>query len=58
VLDLLAGGSTHRQIAAALAIAEKTVRNHMSAIFFKLQVNDRTAAALKARQAGLGITRP
>jgi DNA-binding NarL/FixJ family response regulator len=56
VLDLLAGGSTNRQIATRLDIAEKTVRNHLSAVFLKLQVNDRTAAALKARQAGLGMT--
>jgi DNA-binding NarL/FixJ family response regulator len=33
VLDLLAAGSTNRQIANALAIADKTVRNHLSAVF-------------------------
>jgi DNA-binding NarL/FixJ family response regulator len=55
VLELLAQGSSNREIANRLAMAEKTVRNHLSAVFGKLQVTDRTAAALKARQAGLGI---
>jgi DNA-binding NarL/FixJ family response regulator len=54
VLDLPARGSVNREIAARLGIAEKTVRNHLSSVFVKLQVNDRTAAALKARDAGLG----
>lgn len=53
VLDLLAQGARNRDIAQRLGIADKTVRNHLSAIFIKLQVNDRTAAALKARHAGL-----
>jgi DNA-binding NarL/FixJ family response regulator len=56
VLDLLAQGSTNRGIADRLGIAEKTVRNHLSSVFVKLQVSDRTAAALKARQGGLGAT--
>jgi DNA-binding NarL/FixJ family response regulator len=55
VLKLLAHGARNRQIAEQLGIADKTVRNHLSAIFLKLQVNDRTAAALKARHAGLGL---
>jgi DNA-binding NarL/FixJ family response regulator len=58
VLDLLAQGSTNRGIADRLGIAEKTVRNHLSSVFVKLQVSDRTAAALKARQRGLGVTDP
>jgi len=58
ILELLAQGSANRQIASRLAISEKTVRNHLSSVFLKLQVNDRTAAALKARGAGLGITSP
>ena len=58
VLDLLAGGAANRDIAGRLNIAEKTVRNHLSSVFLKLQVSDRTAAALKARQAGLGRTEP
>ena len=58
ILELLAQGSANRQIASRLDISEKTVRNHLSSVFLKLQVNDRTAAALKARGAGLGITSP
>jgi DNA-binding NarL/FixJ family response regulator len=58
ILELLARGSANREIASRLGITEKTVRNHLSSVFLKLQVNDRTAAALKARNAGLGITSP
>ena len=58
ILELLACGSTNRHIANHLGITEKTVRNHLSSVFTKLQVNDRTAAALKARHAGLGASRP
>jgi DNA-binding NarL/FixJ family response regulator len=54
VLDLLAGGARNSQIAAQLGMTDKTVRNHVSAILMKLQVPDRTAAAVKARDAGLG----
>jgi DNA-binding NarL/FixJ family response regulator len=58
ILELLAQGSANRDIANRLQITEKTVRNHLSSVFLKLQVNDRTAAALKARNAGLGVTHP
>jgi DNA-binding NarL/FixJ family response regulator len=54
VLDLLAGGTRNSLIAATLGMTDKTVRNHVSAILLKLQVPDRTAAAVKARDAGLG----
>ena len=54
VLDLLAGGARNSQIATQLGMTDKTVRNHVSAILLKLQVPDRTAAAVKARDAGLG----
>jgi len=54
VLDLMASGLRNRAIAEQLGLSEKTVRNHTSAILLKLQVPDRTAAALKAREAGLG----
>lgn len=37
-----------------LLISLKTVRNHVSNIFTKLQVSDRSAAIVKAREAGLG----
>jgi DNA-binding NarL/FixJ family response regulator len=54
VLEFLAAGLTNRQIAQRLTIAEKTVRNHVSAILSKLQANDRTEAALIAARHGLG----
>lgn len=54
VLELLAGGLRNRQIAARLELAEKTVRNHISAILGKLHANDRTEAALIAARHGLG----
>lgn len=54
VLDLLAAGRRNSEIASALHLSDKTVRNHVSSVLVKLQVPDRTAAALKAREAGLG----
>jgi DNA-binding NarL/FixJ family response regulator len=54
VLDLIARGHTNRQIARQLVLSEKTVRNHITHTFIKLQVTDRTAAAVRARDAGLG----
>ena len=54
VLELLAGGCRNHEIARRLGMSEKTVRNHVSQILAKLQVADRTAAALKAREIGLG----
>ena len=54
VLDLLAAGRNNRQIAEQLGLSAKTVANHISAIFAKLQVADRTQAILRARDAGLG----
>lgn len=54
VLDLLAGGRRNSEIAATLGLSDKTVRNHVSQVLLKLQVPDRTAAALKARESGLG----
>lgn len=54
VLEGLAAGLRNRAIADQLGLSEKTVRNHVSAVLLKLQVPDRTAAAFKARDAGLG----
>ena len=54
VLDLIAAGHTNHQIAEQLGLSAKTVANHVSAIFAKLQVADRTQAILRARDAGLG----
>ncbi len=58
VLDLVASGCRNHEIARRIGMSEKTVRNHVSQILLKLQVPDRTAAALKAREAGIkGPTR-
>jgi DNA-binding NarL/FixJ family response regulator len=54
VLNLIAGGKRNSEIAAALGLSDKTVRNHVSNVLLKLQVPDRTAAALRARESGLG----
>jgi DNA-binding NarL/FixJ family response regulator len=48
VLRLLTTGMTNRHIGRALGITEKTVKNHMQAIFTRLSVADRTQAALYA----------
>ncbi len=54
VLNLIARGESNADIARALTISVKTVRNHVSNIFSKLQVADRAQAAIRAREAGLG----
>jgi len=54
VLSLLAQGLSNPEIASQLVISPKTVRNHVSNIFAKLQVADRAEAVLRARQEGLG----
>jgi len=56
VLDLIAAGHNNALIARRLVISPKTVRNHISNIFNKLQVADRAQAIVRARQAGLGGT--
>ena len=54
VLRLLAEQRTNPEIAARLDLAPKTVRNHVSNIFTKLQVASRAEAVVRARDAGLG----
>ena len=54
VLDCIAQGLNNTEIADRLFISPKTVRNHVSNIFNKLQVTDRVQAVLRAREAGLG----
>ncbi|WP_066936892.1 response regulator transcription factor [Microtetraspora fusca] len=54
VLDLIAAGATNESIAHRLGVAQKTVRNHISAIFLKLGVTSRAEAIVMARDAGLG----
>jgi DNA-binding NarL/FixJ family response regulator len=53
VLKLIVKGCRNREIAAQLVISEKTVGNHISNIFSKLQVNDRSQAILRAIKGGL-----
>jgi len=53
VLALVAAGKSNSQIARTLYISEKTVKNHLSRIFEKLGVSDRTNAALLAVRHGL-----
>ena len=57
VLALLAKGRSNPDIAAALHISGKTVRNHVSNLFTKLQVLDRAEAIVRARSAGIGVER-
>lgn len=54
VLALIAQGENNQDIAQRLHISAKTVSNHISNIFNKLQVTDRAQAIVKARSAGLG----
>ncbi len=54
VLALIAQGDNNESISRQLAISNKTVRNHVSNIFSKLQVADRAEAIIRARDAGLG----
>lgn len=54
VLHQLAQGLSNQEIAAKLVITPKTVRNHLSNIFSKMQVTDRVQAIIQARNAGLG----
>jgi len=54
ILKLLATGESNREIGKRLFISEQTVKNHVASIFRKLQVNDRTKAALIAVKLGLG----
>jgi DNA-binding NarL/FixJ family response regulator len=54
VLDLIAAGTNNTDIAKHLFLSPKTIRNHVSTIFTKLQVADRAQAIVRARAAGLG----
>ncbi|WP_457189798.1 response regulator [Nocardioides sp. P5_E3] len=54
VLDLVARGLENRRIARELHLSDKTVRNHVSNVMAKLDVEDRSAAIARARAAGLG----
>lgn len=54
VLTLIADGRSNREIARALVLSEKTVKTHVSNILMKLDVSDRTQAALWAVRHGIG----
>lgn len=58
ILDLIAQGHKNPEIARRLFLSPKTVRNHVSNIFLKLQVADRAQAVIRAREAGLGQEEP
>jgi len=53
ILRLIAKGDSNREIAETLFLAEGTVKNHVTNILGKLDVRDRTQAAIKAKDRGL-----
>jgi DNA-binding NarL/FixJ family response regulator len=53
ILKLIASGAANKQIAYKLSISEKTVRNHISNMYEKLQLFDRSQAVLYAARKGL-----
>ena len=54
ILDLIAAGRSNAEITSRLVLSPKTVRNHVSNVFAKLDVRDRAEAIVRAREAGLG----
>ncbi len=54
ILELIARGINNLAITQRLGLSPKTVRNHVSNIFSKLQVADRAEAIVRAREAGMG----
>ena len=55
VLECVAQGLDNAEIATALALSEKTVRNHISRVFDKIGAQHRYEAIVRAREAGLGM---
>ena len=53
ILSLVAAGASNKEIADRLCLAEGTVKNHVTNILGKLEVRDRTQAAIRARELGL-----
>ncbi|MFQ5587470.1 MAG: response regulator [Nitrospiria bacterium] len=53
VLQLVARGKSNKEIANDLDLSEKTVKNHLRNIFLKMDVDDRTKAAIQGIQEGL-----
>ena len=58
LVELIAQGLDNAQIAARLALSEKTVRNHITSIFAKLEVENRSQTIVLARDAGFGRKTP
>jgi DNA-binding NarL/FixJ family response regulator len=58
ILQLVGQGMSNTAIARRLTLADKTVRNHVSSVFAKLRVTDRSQAIIRAREAGLGSLQP
>jgi DNA-binding NarL/FixJ family response regulator len=56
ILDLVARGLDNTSVSRRLDLSPKTIRNHLSNVFTKLQVADRSQAIIRARDAGLGQT--
>ncbi|MNM87603.1 Transcriptional regulatory protein DegU [compost metagenome] len=57
IVVLIAQGRDNAQIAAYLGLCEKTVRNHITSIFSKLEVENRSQAIVLAREAGFDRSR-
>jgi DNA-binding NarL/FixJ family response regulator len=53
VLQLMAKGAANKEIGAALHISQSTVKTHISSIFQKMGVNDRTSAVTEALKKGI-----
>lgn len=53
VLRMISGGKSNKEIAAALFVAESTVKTHVASIYEKLKVTDRTEAVVRAIQRGI-----
>lgn len=53
ILTLVANGASNKEIATELSLSERTIKNYLSIIFQKLQVNNRTEAAIRAVRDGL-----
>ena len=53
ILTLVASGASNKEIAGELSLSERTIKNYVSIIFQKLQVNNRTEAAIRAMRDGL-----
>jgi DNA-binding NarL/FixJ family response regulator len=53
ILRLIAHGASNKEIAGKLFLAEGTIKNHVTNILGKLDVRDRTQAAIKAKDTGL-----